>query len=171
MSPPIARHHLIIFAACRPCTTCSRKGYQCVDRVCSTCIQQGLDGECPHRSIGQEDSTSDGDGSGGRTSQPTSTESTNSAPHPFIPPLSLPIPSQTGITSGMFSSRVYGPSPYHILAVQHASHGPGEGSSSGYPRAPYYPVIDPQIDVPQPNISSERYDPSSAPSSAAGSSS
>jgi len=61
----------------------------------------------------------------------------------------------------MFPSHVYGPSPYQMLAAQHPIRGPGEGSSTGYPRVPYYPVIDPQIDLPQTNISSERYDPSS----------
>lgn len=147
--------------------TCARKGYQCVDRVCTTCVQQGIEGDCPHRPV-QEADTSDGDASGQRNGQLTSTEMTT-IQHPFIPgnpPLSLPLqPPQVGITPTMFPSHAYGPSPYHMLAAQHPIPGPGEGSSTstGYPRAPYYPVIDPQIDLPQPNISSERYDPSSAP--------
>lgn len=157
--------HLITFCI-RPCTTCVRKGYQCVDRVCATCVQQGHEGECPHRPI-QEADTSDG-GSG---SQPTPTETTTGIQHPYIqnnPPLPMPPhPSQ----AGMFPSHVYGPSPYHMLAAQHPIHGPGEGSSTGYPRAPYYPVIDPQIALPQPNISSERYDPSSAQAGASSGSS
>ncbi|KAF8553595.1 hypothetical protein OG21DRAFT_1214318 [Imleria badia] len=158
----------------RPCTTCARKGYQCVDRVCAACIQQGIEGDCPHRA-GQEADTSDGDGSVRPNGQPAFTETTTGIQHPFIPdnpPLAMPPhPSQAGMAPAMFPSHVYGPSPYHMLAAQHPMHGPGEGSSTGYPRAPYYPVIDPQIDLPQPNISSERYDPSSAQTGASGGSS
>lgn len=72
-----------------------------------------------------------------------------------------PHPPQAGMAPAMFPSHVYGPPTYHMLATQHPIHGPGEGSSTGYTRAPYYPVIDPQIDVAQPNVSSERYVPSS----------
>lgn len=147
-------------AACRPCATCVRKGYQCVDRVCATCVQQGFEGECPHRARHEAD-TSDGDSSGRRNGQSTSTESPAGVQHPCHPSLSMPphLPPP-GMAPAMFPSHVYGPSPYHVLAAQHPSHGPPPGPSTGYPRAPYYPVIDPQIDLPQPNISSERYDPS-----------
>ncbi|KAF8448920.1 hypothetical protein L210DRAFT_2634781 [Boletus edulis BED1] len=148
----------------RPCTTCVRKGYQCVDRVCAACVQQGLEGECPHRPL-QEADTSDGDGAGHRDGQPMPTETPTGVQHTFIPnnpPLPMPPhPPQSGLAPQMFPSHVYGLSPY-MLAAQHPMHGPGEGSSTGYSRTPYYPVIDPQIDLPQPNISSERYDPSSA---------
>ncbi|KAG8221033.1 hypothetical protein J3R82DRAFT_2543 [Butyriboletus roseoflavus] len=157
-------------ATCRPCTTCVRKGYQCVDRVCATCVQQGLEGECPHRP-GQEADTSDGDGSGRRNGQLTPAETTSGAHHPYIPnhpPLPMP---HAEIAPAMFPSHVYGPSAYHLLAAQHPIHSPGEGSSTGYPRAPYYPAIDPQIDAPQPNISSERFDASSAQTSASSGSS
>lgn len=161
----------MISTACRPCTTCVRKGYQCVDRVCATCAQQGLEGECPHRPR-QEADTSDGDSSGRRHGQTSCTETLPGIQHPCHPPLSMPPhPPQAGIAPAMFPSHVYGPSPYHILAAQHPGHGPGEGPSTGYPRAPYYPVIDPQIDLPQPNISSERYDPSSVQTGASSGSS
>ncbi|KIJ57772.1 hypothetical protein HYDPIDRAFT_120365 [Hydnomerulius pinastri MD-312] len=73
--------------------------------------------------------------------------------------------SQVGMAPSIFPSHMYGPSPYHILAAQQpgtTNQGPSDVPSTGYPRAVYYPVIDPQIDVPQPNLSSERYDPASA---------
>lgn len=146
-------HRPMTSAACRPCTTCVRKGYQCVDRVCGTCAQQGLEGECPHRPR-QEADTSDGDSSARRHGQSTGTETSASIQHPCHPPLPMPpLTPQAGMAPAMFPAHVYGPSPYHMLAAQHGS---GEGPSTGYPRASYYPVIDPQIGVPQPNISSER---------------
>lgn len=45
----------------RPCTNCTKKGYQCLDRVCVMCAQQGIDGECPHRPSTEQD-TSEPDG-------------------------------------------------------------------------------------------------------------
>ncbi|KAG9309027.1 hypothetical protein JVU11DRAFT_11242 [Chiua virens] len=143
-----------------PCQHCTKKGYQCVDRVCTTCVQQGIEGECPHR-LGREVDTSDGDGNGQATSAGTSSDV-----HPAYPP-SLPMPPPVGMAPGMVHPLVYGPSPYHMAIAHPSGHGPGEG----YPRAPYYPVIDPQIDVPQLNVSSERYDLSSAQSGASSSSS
>ncbi|KAI9464746.1 hypothetical protein HD554DRAFT_2175079 [Boletus coccyginus] len=133
--------------------------------ACQNCRRdnkkQGIEGECPHRP-GQEADTSDGNGSGHHNGQPKATSDVQDPYLPHNPPLPMPPHgSQIGMAPAMFPSLVYGPSPYQMLATQHPIRGPGEGSSTGYPRVPYYPVIDPQIDLPQTNISSERYDPSS----------
>jgi hypothetical protein len=60
-----------------------------------------------------------------------------------------------------FPSHVYGPTPYHLLAMQsnHAGpslHAPPLSRAIGS----YYPIVDPLINDLQPNISSERYDAS-----------
>ncbi|KIJ20968.1 hypothetical protein PAXINDRAFT_6745 [Paxillus involutus ATCC 200175] len=130
-----------------------------------------IDGECPHRP-GTEPDASDGDGNGDGThdQERLPTEEMTGVHHPYItthpPSVIPPHPSQVGMAPSLFPSHIYGPSPYHILAAQPPST-TGQCSSDpqpvGYPRAAYYPVIDPQIDIPQPNISSERYDPSSGP--------
>ena len=73
----------------------------------------------------------------------------------------------------MFSHlHMYGATQYHLpgmapltdadMSDQIQGQRQHDTSLSSFPRATYYPVIDPQIDVPQAqaNISSERYDPS-----------
>ena len=33
---------------CRPCAACARKGYECIDRACKSCLQRGRESECNH---------------------------------------------------------------------------------------------------------------------------
>ncbi|KAI6041316.1 hypothetical protein EDC04DRAFT_3089265 [Pisolithus marmoratus] len=153
----------------RPCTTCVKKGYQCTDQTCMICIHQEIEGDCPHRSITESD-----------TSEPSVSELNHSFPsphhsHPTQSPTSHTSPASGppvfqnlhmyGTTqchvSGMLPLPGSGmPDHHHQVQGQHNSSSP----TGGFSRANYYPVIDPQIDVPQPqaNISSERYHPSSA---------
>jgi len=97
-------------------------------------------------------------------------------PHPQLQPSQSPLShsSPPVVGTSMFSHlHLYG-AQYHLPGMAPLA-GPdildhiqiqgqhNASSSSSFPRATYYPVIDPQIDVPQAqaNISSERYDPSS----------
>src|SRR6267154_1728599 len=62
-----------------------------------------------------------------------------------------------------FPGQIYGPTPYHLLAQSNHEMG-----SSSHPPAlsrgvgSYFPVVDLDLVIngPQPNISSERFDPS-----------
>ncbi|KAL4062594.1 hypothetical protein J3A83DRAFT_4310514 [Scleroderma citrinum] len=148
----------------RPCTNCTKKGYQCIDRVCRACAQQGIDGECPHRPGPEQD-----------TSEPDAvTESSQSyfSHQPPQPPQPLPSHSSPSVVgAAMFSHlHMYGATQYHLSGMVDQIQVQGQHdalSSPSFSRATYYPVIDPQINVPQAqaNISSERYDPSSTTNS------
>lgn len=151
----------------RPCTTCVKKGYQCIDRACVICVQQGIDGECPHRLVTV------------RTSERNASELNHSFPsHHHSHPTQSPS-SHTSPTNGPPMFHMYGAGQCHVSSVPHLPgssmpdhHHQGLGrhdsssssSTGGFSRANYFPVIDPQIDIPHPqaNISSERYHPSSA---------
>ncbi|KAJ8586689.1 hypothetical protein M405DRAFT_343696 [Rhizopogon salebrosus TDB-379] len=132
----------------RPCGHCVRKGYQCIDRICQTCTQQGIDGECPHREaqIGDLERPDDDVGSSSQHHLPTIGHVQQSSMMMAPPP---------------FPSHVYGPTPYHVLATQ-SNHemGPPLHPPALSAIGSYYPIIDPAINGPRPNISSERYDPS-----------
>ena len=35
----------------RPCASCVRKGYECIERACKACSREGLAAECNHRKV------------------------------------------------------------------------------------------------------------------------
>lgn len=39
------------FPYTRPCASCVRKSYDCVDRACRACTRSGRETECTHRNI------------------------------------------------------------------------------------------------------------------------
>lgn len=76
----------------------------------------------------------------------------------------LPTPIQVQHSSMMmgplpFPSQVYGPIPYHLLAQSNHDIGPLHVPGLPRPVGSFYPIVDSPINGPQPNISSERYDP------------
>ena len=40
-----------IEASFRPCASCTRKGYECIERACKACSREGLAAECNHRKV------------------------------------------------------------------------------------------------------------------------
>lgn len=157
----------------RPCANCVKKGYQCTNRICMMCINHGIEGDCPHRHVMESDTS--------EVNVPGLNHSFPSHHHSHSTPSSS---SHTSPTTGppMFQNlHMYDTAHCHVSGMppllgsgmlDHHSQGQGHhdssssssSSSGGFSRAAYYPVIDPQIDIPQPqaNISSERYHPSSA---------
>ncbi|KAI6130145.1 hypothetical protein EV401DRAFT_1923940, partial [Pisolithus croceorrhizus] len=135
----------------RPCANCVKKGYQCTNRICMMCISHGIEGDCPHRHIMESD-----------TSELNVSELNHSFPSHHHSH-STPSPSShTSPTTGPPMFHMYGTTQCHVSGMPPL---PVSGiTTGGFSRATYYPVIDPQIDIPQPqaNISSERYHPSSA---------
>lgn len=127
----------------RPCVHCARKGYQCIDRICQICTQQGVSGGCPHLGEGPDSDAAIAMGCM-QPPLPTSIQ----VQHSSMMMAPLPFPSQ-----------VYGPIPYHLLAQSNHEIGSSHVPALPRPIGSFYPIVDSPINCPQPNISSERYDP------------
>ena len=137
----------------RPCTHCTRRGYNCLEPSCRACNQAGKAAECTHRETHDNIDVDKGNGTCYILRLPSPLDSTASASTPVSPLLSQPMmlpPSSSTDPQGMYEEYYYCSSQAQPTYPSQLSIPDTRLLPPPIPSVPlgqaYQPVIDPSLE-------------------------